>query len=212
MKTGYIVTMILVGLIAGVFHFFVSPLTSGEAGLAVSGLALVIARSAGDPRAKRVKVTIEPSVDEGHALTHPKDKLTPNLAKHYESLPDPVRSHRVRFRIKNVSDFTLERPVLTFRLPLQKQHPDEQGQRLTFRSNLFNYQRDIQLLEFEGTRILSNSISPYWNHDDNITVWIRMVLDAGGLDPFTVDVSVNSENADGVTKKVEIDPARRLSQ
>lgn len=224
MKARYIVIMILLVLAAVAFEVlvFVSPL-GGDTRLGraieaavvfVALLAAVIALSAADPRARRVEVTIEPSVDEDHVGTHPKDELPPDLAKPYENLPDPVKSHRVRFRITNVSGFTLERPVLTFRLPLQKQHPHKQGRSygLTFRSNLFNSQRELRVLEFADTRILSNSNLPYWNHGDDITIWIRMVLDAGGLDPFTVEVSVNSENAGGVTKKVKIEPARLLSQ
>ena len=33
-----------------------------------------------------------------------------------------------------------------------------------------------------------------------------MVLDDGKLEPFVVEVSVNCENAEGVTKKVDINP------
>ena len=33
-----------------------------------------------------------------------------------------------------------------------------------------------------------------------------MVLDDGKLEPFVVDMSVNCENAEGVTKKVGIKP------
>jgi len=62
------------------------------------------------------------------------------------------------------------------------------------------------LLEFADTRLLSNSNLPFWNNDDNITIWIRMLLNDGKLESFTVDVSVNCENAEGVTKLVRIDP------
>lgn len=224
MKTQYVIIMIVLLLAAVAFELlvFISPLGGdtrlGDAiegvGVFVALLAVVTALSAVDPKAKPVQVTIEPSVDENHVLTHPKRELPPDLTKPYDNLPDPVKSRRVRFKITNVSGFTLEKPVLTFRLPLQKQHPHKQGQNygLTFRSNLFNSQRELRLLEFADTRILSNSNLPYWNHGDDITIWIRMVLDAGGLEPFIVEVSVNSENTSGITKRVEIDPARLLKQ
>jgi hypothetical protein len=223
-KIQYVMIMIMLVLAAVAFELlvFVSPLGDdtrlGNAiegvGVFVALLAAVIALAATDPKAERVQVTIEPSVDKNHVLTYRKNELPPDLTGPYDNLPDPVESRRVLFKITNVSGFTLENPVLTFRLPLQKQHPHKQGQNygLTFRSNLFNSQRELRLLEFADTRILSNSNLPYWNHGDDITIWIRMVLGAGGLEPFTVEVSVNSENTSGVTKRVEIDPARLLKQ
>jgi hypothetical protein len=109
----------------------------------------------------------------------------------------------------NDSGFTLKKPTLTFRLPLQKQHPHKVSEIYffrTFNSNLFNSQRQLSLLEFADTCILSNSNLPYWNDQDDFTIWIRMVLDDGKLEPFIVEVSINCENAEGVTYKCKIDP------
>jgi len=62
------------------------------------------------------------------------------------------------------------------------------------------------LLEFADTRILSNSNLPFWNDEDDIKIWIRMLICDGKLEPFYVEVSVNSDNAEGITKRVLIEP------
>jgi len=219
MKTKYLIFIIVLILIAVGFELLVlfSPL--GEysryerviqsAGVFVALLVAIIALSVADPRRRSVNVKIEPSIDKANIGTYSKKELSEDLKKAYQKFSDPVKSHRVQFKMTNISGFTLEKPTLTFRLPLQKQHPHKIGKiysERTFNSNLFNSQRELRLLEFADTRILSNSNFPYWNNQDDITIWIRMILDDGKLESFIVEVSVNCENAGGVTNKVEINP------
>jgi hypothetical protein len=219
MKTKYLILIGVLILVAGGFEtlVFFSPL--GEyarlenaiqsAGIFVALLAAVMALSVADPKRRSVNVKIEPSVDEANIGMYSKNELSEDLKRAYQNFSDPVKSYRVQFKLTNISGFTLEKPTLTFRLPLQKQHPHKIGKfysEHTFNSNLFNSQRELRLLEFGDTRILSNSNLPYWNDQDDITIWIRMVLDDGKLEPFVVEISVNCENADGVTDKVEINP------
>jgi hypothetical protein len=153
-------------------------------------------------------VTIKASIDEDHIGPHKKAELPEGMLEQYKHLPDVFQSHRVLFRITNTSGFTLRQPTLTFRLPVTKQHPhqDRSSQTwiTTFRSNLFNSQIDLKTLRFGDTSLLSNSNLPYWNDQETNTIWIRMVLAGGEVPPFEVTVSVNSENAEGVTKTVSI--------
>jgi len=138
----------------------------------------------------------------------PKKDLPSDINLRYEDYPDPIKTHKVVFKIANISGFTLQKPSLTFRLPLQKLHPRKVGQQytLSFNSNLFNSQSELRLLEFADTRILSNSNLPFWNDEDDIKIWIRMLICDGKLEPFYVEVSVNSDNAEGITKRVLIEP------
>lgn len=183
-------------------------------GIFAALLAAAIALAAADPKKKSVKVNITLSVNERNMGTYQWDELSDDLKKYYEDFPRPLRSHRVQFNVVNDSGYTLEKPTLTFRLPIRKQHPYKEREptqlckKRSFNSNLFNSQEELRLLEFADTLILSNTNLPYWNDQDEITIWIRMILDDGKLDPFNVDVSVNSANADGITKKVKIDPKR----
>jgi hypothetical protein len=219
MKTKYLVIIGVLILVAVGFELIVFFSLLGEysrlenaiqsSGVFVALLAAVIALSVADPKRRSVNIKIEPSVDKGNIATYPKNEMSDDLKKVYQNFTDPVKSHRIQFKMTNISSFTLREPALTFRLPLQKQHPYKVGQiysERTFNSNLFNSQREIRLLEFADTIILSNSNLPYWNDQDDITIWIRMVLDDGKLEPFVVDMSVNCENAEGVTKKVGIKP------
>jgi hypothetical protein len=54
--------------------------------------------------------------------------------------------------------------------------------------------------------IISVPFLPYWNHEDSISIWVRMITD----EPFTVNLSVNCSNADGKTYPVEIRPRELL--
>lgn len=218
MKTKYIIIVAILILMAIAFEYYViaTPLGSDNrignviqsVAVFVALLSATIALSATDPKAKKVKVTIEQKIDLKKIGYYRKAELPNDFQTKYEGFPDPIESHRVQFKITNTSGFTLKKPILTFKLPLEKQHPHKvRGQYvLTFNSNLFNSQTELRLLEFADTRLLSNSNLPFWNKDDNITIWIRMVLNDGIMEPFIVDVSVNCENAEGVTKPVRVDP------
>ncbi|RKX26895.1 MAG: hypothetical protein DRP45_02385 [Candidatus Zixiibacteriota bacterium] len=173
-------------------------------------IASVIALSATDRKRLRAKTGVEVCVEPSQEV-YPKSKFVPELIDTFRNHEDPVISRRVIFKLKNNSGFTLNKPMLAFRLPKDKRHPakldegpDGSYYVLTFRSNLFNSRDEFRSLEFEDSVILSNSNLPYWNADDEIKIWIRMVL---GEDAFSVKVSVNSENAEGVTKEVQVNPA-----
>jgi hypothetical protein len=173
----------------------------------------IVALSTADPKKGRVKVNISLSIDE--EAKHPQSELSDELKKYYIGFPDPVRSHRVQFKMTNNSGFTLKKPTLTFRIPIHKKHPhrfsnEKPWSLYTFNSNLYNYKAEFRTLEFANTSVLSNSNLPYWNDKEEIMLWIRMVLDDGKLEPFAVEVSVNCENAEGVTEKVEIKPKALL--
>lgn len=172
----------------------------------VTLLAAIIALAVAEPKRRAVKVQIEPTIDpkscETHTIVPP---VAAAIASHMNPSPsDDPKSYRVDFKITNVSGFTWEKPTLTFRLPRDKRHPNEDGQTLTFQSNLFNYQADICTLAFADTVILSNSNLLYWNDQDHVPILIRMLLRE--LESFTVEVSVNCEDAEGVTETVSIGP------
>jgi len=224
MKKKYLIILIALILLAFVLGclVFVSP--CGEhprlekviqiAGVFVALIVAVIALSAADPERKSVKVSIKPSVDKRDVGRYRKKELSDDLRNEYKDFPDPVESYKVQFTITNVSGFALKNPTWTFRLPLQQQHPHKVGEiysKRTFNSNLFNSQRELRLLEFADTIILSNSNLPYWNDQDVLIIWIRMALHRGDSKKFVVEVSVNCENAEGMNKKLELIPSELLS-
>ena len=133
MKTKYQVIIGFLILVAVGFELivFYSPL--GEysrlenaiqsAGVFVALLAAVIALSIADHKRRSVSIKIEPSLDKENIGTYPKNEMSNDLKKDYQNFTDPVKSHRVQFKMTNISGFTLRKPTLTFRLPLQIQHP-----------------------------------------------------------------------------------------
>ena len=218
MKKKYIITIILLTILAA-FLELILILSTETSGAMISQaiqftsvfaalIIAVIAMSIADPKVKRADIEVEHTVDEDNVTTYEKRDLPSDLQLKYESYPDPITSHRMRFRISNTSGFTLIKPTLTFRLPLEKQHPYRIGRnyRLTFNSNILNPQSEYRILEFGDFGMLSVSSLPYWNDGDEITIWIRMLLNDGRLEPFIVEISLNSENAEGITESLTIEP------
>jgi hypothetical protein len=134
-KAGYIAIIGILILLALVFEyclFFYQWGADARTGNAIQSaavfvalLAAVIALSAADPKAKKVKVKIHRTVDPKDASFYPKSALPVELLARFQAFTDPITSHRVQFKIENTSGFTLKKPMLTFRLPLEKQHPHE---------------------------------------------------------------------------------------
>lgn len=178
----------------------------------VALIASVIALSTVDPKNKQADAIIKESLEGKESIQ--KSEMSDDLIEAYKDFPDPVISHRVQFTIKNISGFTLKKPTFTFRFPIEKKHPHKQkGQAKysvrTFNSNLYNSAQELRMLEFADTCLITNSI-PYFNNNEDVTLWIRMVLHKN-MKPFSVEVSINCENAEGFTKKVEIQPKRLIS-
>ena len=218
MKRKYIITIGVLIILATVLEYFLI-FSQGASDTKISNalqsvsvfvalLIAVIAMSIADPKVKKANVEVEQSVDENNVNLYVKSDLPSDLQLKYESFPDPITSHRVQFKITNISGFTLKKPTLTFRLPIEKQHPHRVGRSytLTFNSNIHNPQSEFRLLEFADFCMLSSSNLPYWNNGDEITIWIRMLLNDGQLDPFIVEISLNSENEEGITTKISIEP------
>jgi hypothetical protein len=218
MKTKYKIYLGILILLAFIFEYYIITSLCGSdprignaiqsAAVFVALLAAIIALSATDPKTKKVDVEIKADIDENHIGSCNKADLPPSFQTKYKDFPDPIISHRVQFKMTNKSGFTLNKPTLTFRLPLEKQHPHKVGDKyiLTFNSNLYNAQDELRLLEFADTWVVSNSNLPFWDNGDNIVIWIRMLINDGKRLPFIVNISVNSENAEGFTKPVQIDP------
>ena len=182
------------------------------AGIFVALIASVIALSTADPKSKQVDFAIKQSLEKKETIK--KSNMSDDLKKNYSGFPDPVSSYRVQFKITNISKFTLKKPTFSFRVPMDKKHPnkkesDNMYSMRSFNSNLYNSAQELRMLEFADMCLISNSI-PYFNNNEDVTLWIRMVLHEN-MEPFSVEVSINCENAEGITKKIEIQPKRLIS-
>lgn len=174
----------------------------------------------------RWKVCYRDNSDEEHTAKNEDEhkqhveriKLTNEQKDFYRNCTKPIRSYVVQLRMTNKSGFCLNKPVVTFWIPVEKQTPmekrDEQDPLFELRSNLYNSQADLRTLEMAQEVMLSNSNLPFWPNGKDMTIWIRMVLEnkKSGKEPddFDVQVSINSENALGFTQTVKLDPKELL--
>lgn len=164
-------------------------------------IAAVIALSNADPKKLFIKFKISSIIDETEPWAeYRKEKLSNELKEFFKEAPDPFYSFKVNFKITNTSGITWKHPTITFRLPISNEHPRDDYSGLAFNSNMYNSTVEVRFLQFEDTLLLSNSNLPYWNNEDSAVFWVRMVI----YKDVDLDVSVNCDNAEGVTKKVKV--------
>lgn len=185
------------------------------AGVFVALFTAFIALAVADRKSKKIKTNVEIKADKTTKSEYFKSQMTDPIKENFKDFPDPVVSYRIQFSVNNRSGFDLKKPTISFTLPLDRQHPAKSNSSnkydsRSFNSNLFNSPRDLMVFEFADKRILSNSNLPYWNNKDELTFWIRMVLENNSSESFYIKFSINSENADGITNNVLIEPLKVL--
>lgn len=190
------------------------------AGLFIALGSGIIALSSADRKAKRIDVDIRVSIADEKPENYPGEIFPKDIKDFYGRSPSEVYTYKVFFKFKNLSGFTLAKPTLVFRLPIKNQHPyrlrvesptQYPGLLPTYKkwfigyySSLFNSEVEIRMLDFEDAKMISNNNLPFWNDSDVYEIWVKMCLDKNTEMPVKVTVSVNSENAEGITREVEI--------
>lgn len=216
MKLKYVVMIIALILLTGWYSYSVLSSSTGlhpQLGDLLQGLAIMVALVAGiialataDPKTKKIIADME--LDSlSNCSSFSKADLSAELVTKYASYPDPFESCRVNLKFRNRSGITLKKPVITLTLPNERQHP-VQGQppleKTEFRSNMFTTQHDLKVFTGGQFVILSNSLQPYWNDGDELRMWVRVACKVTGSDSFSLSVSINAENAEGISKSIQI--------
>lgn len=181
---------------------------SATIGGAIVALAVgIIAIGIADKPLRFVEFTVKTEVDKEHILTYKPADL-PNELKRGNG-NNPFHSYRVYFKIKNKSKFTLKNPATTFRLPTDFTPPHKKEDNtwvLSYRSNIYNVQKELRYLAYEDTIVLSNIMLPFLNSEQELPIWIRMCLSKDDTKPRYVYVDLNCDNAEGATKKIRVIP------
>ncbi len=225
MKTKYIITLViafLLTIIFGLLIYFASKEKQKSLGNALqitsvlaAGVAVIIALHGSDHKRKRVKAKIEHFISKeikNWEVTYNENELDKVVKKFFEICPKPIKSYKVQFEITNDSDFDWINPTVTFRLPIEKQHPqkkiesDQKYSGQSYNSNTYNSTANLRQLEMLDGIIISNSNLPYWRHKTHLTIWIKMVLENLSSDPFNVQIFVDCENAEGYQEEIVIKP------
>ena len=179
---------------------------SATLGASFAALATgVIALGVADKPLRFVKFTVKTEVDPQNIEEYNPADLPDELKRGSDN--NLFHSYRVYFKIKNQSGFTLKRPVITFRLPTDLTPPHKTNDDkwiLSYRSNLYNVQVDLRSFQYEDTIVLSNTIVPYLNDDQEHPIWIRMCLLKDDTKCRSVHIDVNCDNAEGATEEVKI--------
>lgn len=173
----------------------------------------IIAIGIADKPLRFVEFTVKTEVDKENIVTYKPADL-PNELKRGNG-NNPFHSYRVYFKIKNKSKFTLKSPVTTFRLPTDFTPPHKKKDNtwvLSYRSNIYNVQRELRYLAYEDTIVLSNIMLPFLNSEQELPIWIRMCLSKDDTKPRYVYVDLNCDNAEGATIKIKVIPQTFLKE
>ena len=173
------------------------------AGIFVALFTAIIALATADRKRNQVNIKVETSIDQ--SITYHEDEMTEDCQDLYKVLPRT--SHHVNFKMTNLSGFTLKDSTLVFRIPYEKQPPRKRDDEPMYRLRGFTLSiTNAPQMLFAEVMIISIPFLPYWNHEDSMTIWVRMITD----EPFMVKLSVNCSNADGKTYPIEIGPRELL--
>jgi hypothetical protein len=134
------------------------------------------------------------------------DKLSNSIKTRFKKYGEKFYSYQIYFKITNTSDFTLDSPTITIRVPTKVQHPSQDCNSIELRSNMYNSTQNLQMLEFGNTIVISNSNLPYLNPTEDLKVWIRMLLDEKDESTIHFKISVNAKNAEGQLKRISMSP------
>ena len=185
------------------------------AALFASFMALITAASGLDPKPKQIKSKISvKKVDE--IRPYDKNDMSEKLKKYYKAYPDIISSYQFHFVVKNESDFDLKKPTITIRIPSDRKCPynkksSSQFTERVITTDLYGYPKDLRKLDSVEHIILSNNLLPFLNKDEEIPFWVRMIINDQSSEQISVKVSLNSENAEGHTEEVLINPKELIS-
>lgn len=209
MKGEYIGFMVILGIMFFAFigailfspfgeHSQLQNIIQGT-GIFVALFTALIALATADRKRIQVNINIETSIDQ--SVTYHGNEMTDYCRSLYKKLPD--KSHQVKFKMTNLSGFTLEHYTLTFELPYEKQPPYKKEGETMYNSRGYtsNITKEHDVF-FTENIIIATPFLPYLNKQNSVTIWIRMLVD----ELFTIKVSANCLNADGRTYPVTIDP------
>lgn len=184
------------------------------AGVGAALSAAIIALSQADPKKPQVKVQAAVCGQLDAESVVSKQSLPQELRDLFADYPDPIVHFRVPFCVKNVSGIALAKPTLTLMIPERKaRHPrqlDAKTWGVGYATSLTGDRSEVYPVMFAEKCVFSNAGLPYWNDQGEVRFWIRMVLDDGNRKPFKVEVSLNSENAEGRPVEVDVQPEHLL--
>ncbi len=216
MKCNYNLILVLFFVMAIAWVFFVVATPFGDnshlekaiqgIGIFVAIFTAIVALKIADVK-KFVKTEVEVFIDNIDNTFK-----TSELPVGWTKFGEEVSFYRTNFKITNNSGFTLRNPTLSFRLPREKKSLQKVNDTYLegFNSNIFNSREKVRFLEFADKIIISNSNLPYLNHEETQIIWF--ILFFGNMNPFTVELSINCENAEGITKKIRIKPKELLEK
>lgn len=222
-KSAYKIALSVLGLLLLMLELIILVQTDGDKKwdrmiqIAAPFVALasgVIAVANSDKKQKVIKAEITSKIISGGSqAVYKASDIHWQLRERLEKQKPFYYSYQVTFIIKNISGFSLKKPTISFRLPFSLRHPDpaDKPQVLTFNSNIFNSQQELQTLEFQDAQVISNSNLPYLNDLDEINIWIRMCLDKDEDRVFRIIVYVNAEDVEGISRVIELNPRKLLA-
>jgi hypothetical protein len=185
--------------------------------------AAVIALGVADPPEKKVQIDVcEPRINSKDiGVPYTLDEIPEDVRGDYRNYPTEFHSYRVYLRLINKSRFELKRPVLWIDAPANRRQPTDPEKRnwspylnndcQTMSTEVLTYEKEDVWSYNENARyVIICKLAVDWHRDDHRSFYVRLVLDNPPRQPFDVKIAVTCENAEGILKKITIDPKKLL--
>lgn len=165
--------------------------------------------------AKKPDQEISQDIIDTYSFESISDISDSEIKKRYKDFDKPIKFYIVNFQIKNTSNFTWKNPTFTYRTPINQRylifsHKDKSCKEDLPHTNYHILRREYWFVS-EDKDIFTLTNLPYINHDEVLTIWFTLFLDSEMKD-FDIEMSINCENAEGITEKIEIKPKELINR
>jgi len=219
-----ILALVILGFLAYVislyYHHPVPDALVQAFGAFATAFALVTALAGAYPPRRKVKIAHEaPWLSNRCEKPYKLGVLPDELQKIFRPYGKEFYTYRVNLRLTNESGFDLKSPIISVEVPADRQHPwpvKENGQdkwALSLNNSIMQMGPESWVCEDAGTIVLTGRPAIYWNRGKARHFWVRMVLKRCYAEPFSMQISVNCENAEeGFADEIEINSGRLLCE
>jgi len=192
-------------------------------GMFLAAFTATIALAVADRKKEKIKVEIikEPSIknfDRGVPIDNQKftsisDISEDKIKERYKNFNQPIKFYIVEFELINKSNFDWKNPTFTYETPINQRYLDPQGENRWVEhlphTNYHNISSENYYYISGDNDIFSSIKLPYINKRTGLKIWFTLFLDTT-MEEFTINISINCENAEGITKEIKINPKKLI--
>ena len=189
----------------------------------LAAVTAVIALSVADRKKEKIKAEIRKSpyvkkFDQEVPIENQKfisisDISENDIKERYKDFNKPIKFYIVEFELVNRSNFDWKKPTFTYKIPVNQRYLKPRGENIWTEdlphTNYHSVSPGSHYYVSGDNDIFSSIKLPYINNGKGLKIWFTLFLDID-MEEFVISVSINCENAEGVTKEIRITPKKLI--